>query len=99
MGKVMSSLTGPCAPAAAITKAKGQTKVPAMTRANGLRAFKKREAVRLFDTTARRYVGVSGTEFLKKLDENKWDLSEPRVFRVTMLLPLVRKTSAQKKTV
>jgi len=58
------------------------------------------EAKRLFDETAERYLNLSGAEFLKKWDEGHYRTSKvrTRAERVAMLIPMVRSTSARKKS-
>ena len=58
------------------------------------------EADRLFDETAKRYLNLSGTEFLKRWDEGYYrtSASKNRAERVAMLIPMVRSTSARKKS-
>jgi len=59
--------------------------------------FTRSEGRKLFDETAKRYLGVSGTQFLKRWKADEWNFSDSKVVRVAMLLPLVmrvRKKSA-----
>jgi hypothetical protein len=59
------------------------------------------EAKALFDATARHYCGISGAEFLRRLDAREFApdvVTQERVLRVAALIPLVRKTSARKKS-
>jgi len=61
--------------------------------------FTREEAWRLFDDTAHIYMGMPGERFLELFDRGALgDIdSDPRVMRVTSLIPLVRKTSARQK--
>lgn len=63
-------------------------------------AFTPEEAENLFDATARQYMGISGAEFLQAWDHGKFREAEvnTRAMRVAILIPLVRKTSARKKS-
>jgi|GEM_PF-857551 len=63
-------------------------------------AFTPEEANNLFDATARRYMGISGDEFLQRWDNGEFRDSESqaRAMRVAILIPIVRKTSARKKS-
>lgn len=50
------------------------------------------QARELIDRLARRYVGISGPEFVRRWNAGEFDRPErdPRLMRVAMLLPLVR---------
>jgi hypothetical protein len=52
----------------------------------------KAEAWEIFDRQARRYLGMSGDEFLRAWDSGVFDQDpdNPEVMRVAMLLPLAR---------
>lgn len=55
------------------------------------------DAERIFDEVARRKLNISGDEFLRRLDDGRFDnLSEenPRIQEVLMLVPMVRATDA-----
>jgi hypothetical protein len=58
------------------------------------------EASSIFDATAKRYLGISGSEFLARWDAGVYRNSElkSRAMRVAMLIPMVRLTSARKKS-
>lgn len=62
--------------------------------------FTQEEAKALFDKTANRYMGMSGEEFLIGWDRGNFRDAETkqRAMRVAMLIPLVRKISARKKS-
>ena len=62
--------------------------------------FSADEASKLFDETARRYMNMSGEQFLHAWDNGQFATSEirSRAMRVAILIPLVRKTSARKKS-
>lgn len=60
---------------------------------NGLlNVLSKDEACEAFDQQARRYLNMSGEEFLHALDAGEFDddFDRPEVIRVWMLLPFVR---------
>lgn len=51
------------------------------------------EAWELFDSDARRFMGMSGEEFLRAWDAHELDVDGPdhtRIIRVSMLIPFVR---------
>lgn len=57
------------------------------------------EAAELFDATAMLYLGISGTEFLRRWDSGEYgDQTEcsGRVMRVASMIPLVRRERAGK---
>jgi hypothetical protein len=58
------------------------------------------EASQIFDATAKRYLDISGPEFLARWDEGVYRNSElkSRAMRVALLIPMVRSTSARKKS-
>lgn len=57
-----------------------------------IHTLSEEEAWKLFDTAARRYLGISGEEFLRSWEQGKYEgLDEPRLMHVIMLLPLVEK--------
>jgi hypothetical protein len=59
----------------------------------------RREAVALFDSTAQLYLGVSGSEFLRRWDSGEFADEEActsRVMRVACMIPLVRRGRARK---
>lgn len=58
------------------------------------------EASRIFNETARRYLSISGSEFLARWDAGIYRDSEmrSRAMRVAILIPMVRSTSARKKS-
>lgn len=58
------------------------------------------EAFQLLDATAKRYLDISGTEFLARWDAGVYHNSElnNRAMRVALLIPMVRLTSARKKS-
>lgn len=56
------------------------------------------EGEKIFDETARRKLGISGEEFLRRWDAGKYsNLADenPRAQEVAMLIPLVRTTDAR----
>lgn len=54
--------------------------------------FTDKEAWELFDGTARRYMNMSGDEFVRKWDGGEiTDPDRPNVMRVLSLLPLARR--------
>jgi hypothetical protein len=65
--------------------------------ANGeVRELSREEGRRLFDRQARRYLGISGEEFLEKWDAGNYGdpddrtKNPPGVMQLAMLLPFVR---------
>ena len=64
----------------------------AMQNNGQIRTLDSDEGRKLFDRQARRYLKMSGDEFVKAWDAHKFDDpdSSPDVMRVAMLLPLVR---------
>jgi len=57
------------------------------------------EAAELFDATAMLYLGMSGTEFLRRWDNGDYDdetVCSGRVMRVACMIPLVRRERAGK---
>jgi hypothetical protein len=67
---------------------------------NDASPFSAEEASKLFDETARRYMDMSGKDFLNAWDNGRFATPELklRAMRVAVLIPLVRKTSARKKS-
>jgi len=58
---------------------------------SGVKMLTYEESLAYFDDIARRYVGMSGEEFLKAWNEGKYkdvDIDTPELMRVVMLLPL-----------
>jgi hypothetical protein len=65
----------------------------------GNSAFSPEEAQALFDATARLYMGMSGSEFLREWDAQRFDLERhSQAVRVAALIPLVRRTRAREKS-
>lgn len=62
--------------------------------------FNADEASQLFDATARQYMGMSGEQFLRAWDNGHFATPDQRsrAVRVASLIPLIRKTSARKKS-
>lgn len=58
------------------------------------------EASQIFDATAKRYLDISGPDFLARWDAGDYRNSElkSRAMRVALLIPMVRSTSARKKS-
>lgn len=73
---------------------------PVRAVANDSSSFSADEASKLFDDTARRYMDMSGKDFLRAWDNGQFATPELklRAMRVAVLIPLVRKTSARKKS-
>ncbi len=60
--------------------------------------FSEEEAKKLFDATARRYLKISGAEFLRHWDAGDYlgrDGEENNVMRVAVLVPMVRSVSVR----
>jgi hypothetical protein len=58
--------------------------------ANGVKMLTYEEGLEVFDRAARRYLGLSGEEFLKAWNEGKYkdvDIDTSGLIRVVMLLP------------
>lgn len=62
-------------------------------------AMSQEEASSFFDAAARRYLNISGKEFLDRWDAGYFSgsCSDTRATRVAMLIPMVRPTIARKK--
>ena len=57
------------------------------------------EAAALFDATAKLYLGISGTDFLRRWDEGHYRNERActsRVMRVACMIPFVRRPRARK---
>ena len=55
---------------------------------NGFRVLSQKEGKKLLDSQARRYLGISGDEFLRKWKAKEFkDPDRPEVMRVAFLLP------------
>ncbi len=63
---------------------------------NQIREINKEEGREIFDRSARRYLGISGEEFLRRWDAGFYDdpddrtKNPPEVMEVASLLPLAR---------
>ena len=56
-----------------------------------IRRINREEGRRLFNRLARRYMGMSGSEFIRKWDAGEFkDPDRPDIMQVAMLLPLSR---------
>jgi hypothetical protein len=58
-----------------------------------VRTLNKVQARRVFNAAARRYLKISGTEFLRRWDAGEFNVdpdTQPGVVQVAVLLPLVR---------
>jgi hypothetical protein len=62
--------------------------------------FTSEEARILFDKTARRYMDMSGDQFLRAWENGEFRDADmkARAMRVAVLIPLVRKTRARKES-
>ena len=55
---------------------------------NGFRVLSQKEGKKLLDSQARRYLGISGDEFLRKWKAKEFKAPDrPEVMRVAFLLP------------
>jgi len=65
------------------------------------KALTRRQAECLFDATAKLYLGIDGTEFLRQWDMGMYrdqDACTSRVMRVACMIPLVRRHRARKNS-
>ena len=63
----------------------------AMGNNKSVRLLNDDEACKLFDTQARRYLRMSGTEFIRRWKTGEFrDVDTPDVIRIAMLMPLAR---------
>ncbi len=56
----------------------------------GVVELTREEGHRLFDERSRQYTGMSGEEFLRRLDAGELDLDDDDVLAVWMLVPFAR---------
>jgi hypothetical protein len=54
------------------------------------RELTREEGQRLFDQRARRFLGMSGKEFIRRYDAGELDPDDDNVLRVALLLPFGR---------
>jgi hypothetical protein len=54
------------------------------------RELTSEEGKRLFDERARRFLGMSGKEFVRRYDAGELDADDDNVLRVALLLPFGR---------